>query len=87
MDFIIRDAKALNYEPVKLIADEILKFIGNLTLAKAKTLHKGFESDVELCVKIDKEKDLQFLFYLLVSRVLLYKYCYFSQKMFQYLQS
>lgn len=80
LDYIIRDANALNYEPVKLIANEILKFIGNLTLVEAKTLHKGFESDIELCVKIDKEKDLQYLFYLLVSRVLLYRYCYFSPK-------
>lgn len=80
LDYIIRDSIALNYEPVKLIVGEILKFVGNLTLAEAKTLHKGFEKDTELCVQIEKEKDLQYLFYFLVSRVLLYKYCYFSQK-------
>lgn len=80
LDYIIRDAEALRYAPVQLISDEILKYIGYLTLEKTQTLHKGFESDLELCVKIDEEKDLQYLFYLLVSRVLLYKYCYFSPK-------
>lgn len=78
LDYIIRDAEKLKYTPVSLIADEILKFIGNITLRQAKTLNRGFESDVELCVNIEKEKDLKYLFYLLVSRVLLYKYCYFS---------
>jgi HD superfamily phosphohydrolase len=80
LDYIIRDSEALQYEPVKLLNGEILRFIGNLIVAKAKTLHKGFENDIELCVNIEKEKDLQYLFYLLVSRVLLYKYCYFSPK-------
>lgn len=78
LDFIIRDAEALKYEPVRLIASDTLKFIESLNLVKAKTLHKGFESDIELCVEIEEEKNLQYLFYLLVSRVLLYKYCYFS---------
>ena len=77
LDFIIRDSKALGYIPVALIEDEILKFIGGLTLAKANTLHKGFEEDIELCVEEDK---LKYVFYFLVSRVLLYKYCYFSKE-------
>jgi HD superfamily phosphohydrolase len=78
LDYIIRDAEALKYEPVELITDKLFKFIGNLSLVKAKTLHKGFENDIELCVNIEEEKDLQYIFNLLVSRVLLYKYCYFS---------
>lgn len=77
LDFIIRDAAALNYSPVVLIEKDLLKYIGGLTLVKANTLRKGFENDVELCVN---RIDLQFVFFFLVSRVLLYKYCYFSKK-------
>lgn len=80
LDFIIRDAEALKYDPVNLLADEMIKFIRNLTLVKTTTLRQGFNDDVELCVKINKTEDLKYLFYILVCRVLLYKYCYFCEK-------
>lgn len=77
LDYIIRDARALKYNPVVLIEKDLLKYLCGLTLIKANTLKKGFENDVELCVN---SKYLQYIFFFLVSRVLLYKYCYFSQK-------
>ncbi len=78
LDYIIRDANELNYLPVKLIADKLVAYVKGLTLEIYKSLNQPKNSDnVELCLASDVKENV---FYLLVSRVLLYKYIYFSDK-------
>jgi HD superfamily phosphohydrolase len=78
LDYIIRDSVSLNYSPVTLIRDSTVKYVNGLLLEKSKTLSQGNPDDnAELCIK---HEYVQNVFYLLVSRVLLYKYIYFSEK-------
>jgi len=78
LDYIIRDATELNYNPVKLISDKLIKYINGLSLERYKTLNQiNSTENVELCLSEDLKENV---FYLLVSRVLLYKYIYFSEK-------
>ena len=78
LDYIIRDASELNYLPVKTISTKLVNYIKDLTLIKYKSLsQENFEENVELCLSEDNKESV---FNLLVSRVLLYKYIYFSEK-------
>lgn len=78
LDYIIRDSDRLNYYPVKLIFDKIVQYVKGLSLVKSKILGEGSPDDnAELCLSNSK---IENVFYLLVSRVLLYKYVYFSEK-------
>lgn len=77
LDYIIRDAENLNYSPITLIKNDIIKLIEGLTLKKTFTIGQKIDNNVELYVS---SNFLPNIFYLLVGRVLLYKYCYFSKE-------
>jgi HD superfamily phosphohydrolase len=74
LDYIFRDSEKLNYRPVRILESSILYLAKGLSLAEKNELVMLDRKDVELC--IDSEY-LPNMFYYLVSRVLLYKFCYF----------
>jgi len=77
LDFILRDAEKLKYAPVTLIRDKILCFIKGLSLRSTYSTRKNIENNVELCIDFDY---IPYIFMFLVSRLLMYKNCYFSQE-------
>lgn len=78
LDYIIRDSKVLNYSPVIMVNDKIAEYVKSLSLEKSRSISFGSVDDnAELCLT---NKSIESVFYLLVSRVLLYKYVYFSKK-------
>jgi len=78
LDYILRDSSNLKYSPVTMISDTTIEYVNGLLLEKSKTLSEGNPDDnAELCILDNYVKNV---FYLLVSRVLLYKYIYFSKK-------
>ncbi|MES2109106.1 MAG: HD domain-containing protein [Bacteroidota bacterium] len=78
LDYIIRDSMQLDYLPVTLIKDKLVKYVNGLSLELYKSLNQtSNSSNVELCLAEEMKDNV---FYLLVSRVLLYKYLYFSEK-------
>ena len=77
LDFILRDAEKLKYTPVILIRDKILHFIKGLSLKSTYCTNKNIDYNTELCID---SKYVQYIFTFLVSRVLMYKDCYFSEK-------
>lgn len=89
LDYVVRDAQNLKYCAVTLIEDKIINYVKGLTLFKYKSLKystgevnddalfKNKEENVELCLH---KNYIENVFYLLVSRVLLYKFVYFSSE-------
>lgn len=77
LDYIIRDAEKLNYYPVKLLRLDIISYIQGLSLKKTFTIGQKIVNNVELYLSSEQ---LHNVFNLLVGRVLLYKYCYFSKE-------
>lgn len=78
LDYIIRDSEKLNYTPVILLKDDILNYIKGLSLKQMNVLDTDRPfGKVELCLN---KSQLKNAFYLLISRVLLYKFIYFSEK-------
>lgn len=81
LDYILRDAEKLKYTPVTLISDQVVDYIRGISLVPYKTLKPVDLNDginIELCLSEEKKDNV---FYLLVARVLLYKYVYFSKKL------
>ncbi len=79
LDYILRDTAAINYLPVVLIKDKIINYVNGLSLIKTSKIdqEKYRDDDVELCLD---SAFIESAFQFLVSRVLLYKYVYFSQE-------
>jgi HD superfamily phosphohydrolase len=78
LDYIIRDSEKLNYSPVTLIKERIAQYIHGLTLEESKFIGEGRpKENLELCLN---DNYTESVFSLLVSRVLLYKNVYFSEK-------
>lgn len=76
LDYIIRDATALKYQPVVQMIDRMVKYVNGLTFEKTKTIGRRENDDIELCLD---EKYIQEAFYTLVARVLLYRNRYFHE--------
>lgn len=78
LDFVIRDSNSINYSPVTMISDKLGLFVNGLFLEKSKSLGEGNpDFNAEICLS---KNYVENVFSFLVSRVLLYKYVYFSEK-------
>lgn len=79
LDYIIRDSNNLKYGPVIKNQKVFVKYLRGLTLKKTKIIGKPFYPDenVELCLD---DTFIEEAFCLLISRVLLYQYIYFSPR-------
>jgi HD superfamily phosphohydrolase len=79
LDYVLRDSTKTNYFSITLIHDKIINYTKNLSLIESNIVGQNNPSDnVELLIS---SKYLDSIFNLLVSRVLLYKYIYFSEKL------
>ena len=78
LDYLIRDSDNLKYEPVSRLKTSIADMINGMFLYKAENIGdtKPVEN-LELCIKKDY---LENVFFMLVGRVLLYKYRYFDKE-------
>ncbi len=84
LDYVIRDSFMVKYAPVTLINERIVKYVKGLSLEKFDSISGGWPRDnVELCLNKESKDDnyIESVFSFLVSRVLLYKYIYFSEKL------
>lgn len=78
LDYLIRDADNLKYEPVLRLKSNIADTINGMFLYKAENVSdaKPIEN-YEICIK---RKYLENVFFMLVGRVLLYKFRYFDKE-------
>lgn len=78
LDYLIRDSINLDYRPVLSLKDYIATFLNGIFLHKSESFGEGNPIDnLELCIKKDF---LENVFFMLVGRVLLYKYRYFDRE-------
>ncbi len=76
LDYILRDSEKLKYSPVLDVKRIIADYINGLGIYQGKTLNKEPKEAIELYLD---ESKIGNAFQLLLSRVLLYKYVYFSK--------
>lgn len=78
LDYLIRDSENLNYKPVLSLTPQMAKIINGMFLHKAQSVGDLLpEDNLEICIK---EQYLEKVFFMLVGRVLLYKFRYFNKE-------
>jgi HD superfamily phosphohydrolase len=79
LDYILRDSLKLNYKPVLQIQNNLARYVYGLSLIETKIIENSYykNENLELCLS---DEYIEEAFYLLISRVLLYRFVYFSEE-------